>query len=177
MRCMYHPDSPAQALCQTCQKGLCARCATAYKVDGCCPDCHVTLIRELRSTAIGGLIKGCVLGLVLAMLTVLNGHGGGRIGSFVVFFYVGLALYWGRHTLQRLTKRWGGVALLVGAALTSEPGLWAFAGALFGVFLWGLIGFFSAPVEICLAILRLVHLKEVDAQVRITRSQLGTVGS
>src|SRR5262245_62948562 len=71
MRCFYHPDVGAVALCKSCNRGLCAGCATEVPNGLACPGrCEAAA----RASDISQLLSQGSL-LYLVMGAVILGHG------------------------------------------------------------------------------------------------------
>jgi len=65
LSCSAHPERPAHARCMSCQKVLCAECATEWEGINHCRRCL-----EARSTARGrsGVFTGAILVVLIAAL-------------------------------------------------------------------------------------------------------------
>ena len=188
MNCFYHPARGAQVSCEDCRKFMCAECWSWVQPSGKCIECAVANNRGVRRYTISAMAKSAVAGVVGGLIGLLLRYPKesvpAQVGVIVFLFYCGLAWYWGRYTVQRLTHGRIGFGIAVGGALGGLSG--ELAAANLGCFLLILgqqlalyVGWFSAPIEIVLAIRRLRQAERTNLSWAETLSKLRpqTVGA
>lgn len=169
MECSSHPAVDTTIACPRCGRGVCARCANAVSPSAVCFDCSLAMNRQVQNQVIQGIGVSIVVGLVLAIpgIYLSRGVANGDAAPFVLF-YLGFSAYWGRRTVQRVTRRMGGLAVLGGAAATGS-GAVGLGGLLFGVLLWLIVGVLSAPFECGWCIYRVVCLGRMNREISQAR--------
>jgi hypothetical protein len=169
MECSSHPEVDTTIACPRCGRGVCARCANAVSPSAVCFDCSLAINRQVRKHVLRGIGVSIVVGLVLAVpgIYLSRGVSNGDAAPFVIF-YLGFSAYWGRRTVQRLTRRMGGLAVLGGAAATGSGAI-GLAGLLLGVLLWLVVGVFSAPFECGWSIYHVVRVARMNRAISQAR--------
>jgi hypothetical protein len=162
MECSSHPEIDTAIACPRCERGVCATCANAVSPSAVCFDCSLAINRQMRNQMLRGIAVSIVVGLILAIpgIYLSRGVANGDAAPFVLF-YLGFSAYWGRRTVQRVTRRMGGLAVLSGAAVTGSGAI-GLGGLLFGVLLWLIVGVLSAPFECGWCIYRVVRLGRMN---------------
>jgi hypothetical protein len=175
MMCQYHPELVAAAVCSRCRAGLCSACTDARSPSSSCFDCGMANNRLRRNQALRELIVSVVVGVILAVPGGLLSRGISNSGVVpFVFFYFGFSGYWGRRSVQRATRRMGGLAVLGGAAAT-RSGAIGLAGLAFGVLLWLVVGVFSGPIECGWSIYQAVRLTAINRRIDAARMEPSAV--
>jgi hypothetical protein len=169
MECSSHPAVVTAIACPRCRRGVCATCAKAVSPSAVCFDCSLAINHQVRNQVIRSIGISVVVGLVLAVpgIYLSRGVSNGDAAPFVLF-YLGFNAYWGRRTVQRVTRGWGGLAVLGGAAATGS-GAVGLAGLLLGVLLWLIVGVFSAPFECGWSIYHVVRLARMNREISQAR--------
>ena len=109
-----------------------------------------------------GLLVSSLVGLVLAIPAIFLSRGvANGDAAPLVFFYLGFSGYWGRRTVQRVTRRMGGLAVLGGAAATGSGAI-GLGGVVFGVVLWVVVGVISGPFECGWSVYQLVRIARMN---------------
>jgi hypothetical protein len=162
MECSSHPEAEGAVACPQCGRGVCADCAQAISPSAVCFDCSLAFNRQVRNQVLRGVFVSFVVGLVLAIPAIFLSRGvaNGDVAP-LVFFYLGFSGYWGRRTVQRVTRRMGGLAVLGGAAATGSGAI-GLGGVVFGVVLWVVVGVISGPFECGWRIYQLVRIARVN---------------
>jgi hypothetical protein len=134
-----------------------------------CFDCSLAINRQVRNQTFRVMAVSIGVGLVLAVLDIFLSRGvsNGDAGPFVLF-YLGFSAYCGRRTVQRVTHRMGGVAVLGRAAATGS-GAMGLVGLRLGVLLWLIVGVFSAPCECAWSIYLVVRLGRMNREISQAR--------
>jgi len=163
--CSSHPAVDTAIACPRCERGVCAICANAVAPSAVCFDCSLAVNRQMRNQVMRGIGISIVVGLVLAIpgIYLSRGVANGDAAPFVLF-YLGFSSYWGRRTVQRGTRRMGGLAVLGGAAVTGSDAV-GLAGLLLGVLLWLIVGVFSTPFECGWSIYHVVRLALMNREI------------
>lgn len=169
MECSDHQGVDAPVACPRCGRGVCATCADAVAPSAVCFDCSLAINHQVRNQVIRGIGLSIVVGLVLAVpgIYLSRGVSNGDAAPFVLF-YLGFSAYWGRRTVQRVTRRMGGLAILGGAAATGSGAI-GLAGLLLGVLLWLIVGVLSAPFECGWSIYNVVRLARMNREISQAR--------
>lgn len=84
----------------------------------------------------------------------------------LIGLYLGLAVYWGRRSVRRVTRGWGGLAVVGGSGVSSQPGFALLIGTVFGVALWVCVGLVSWPLEVANVGLKLVRLHRASRNIK-----------
>lgn len=169
MTCAYHLDHPAAGLCTACDRALCVECLHASQPPGRCYDCVLAARSHRMVDHVGLLLKTAIA----AALGAVAYHwyrslGGAYDGAIVILtgLYLGITLFLGRHTVQRLTKGHGGWVVLGGASISKQADIWLIAGFVGGIALWLVVGVFSGPIELAICIVQLVRLRRGSRTIR-----------
>jgi hypothetical protein len=166
MECWGHEGVDAAAACPRCGRGVCAACANAAAPSAVCFDCSLAINHQVRNQVFRGIAVSVLVGLLLAVpgIFLSRGVANGNAAPFV-FFYFGFSAYWGRRTVQRVTRRMGGLAVLGGAAATGS-GAVGCGGLLIGLLLWLIVGLVSGPFECAWSVYRMVRLERSNREIR-----------
>jgi hypothetical protein len=169
MECSSHPAVVTAIACPRCRRGVCATCAKAVSPSAVCFDCSLAINRQVRNQMFRGMAVSIVVGMILAIpgIYLSRGVANGDAAPFVVF-YLGFSAYWGRRTVQRVTRRMGGLAVLGGAAATGSGAI-GLAGLFLGVLLWLIVGVLSAPFEFGWCIYVVVRLARMNREISQAR--------
>lgn len=162
MECSSHPDVESAVACPHCGSGVCAECAQVISPSAVCFDCSLAINRQMRNHVLRGVAISVVVGLIPAIPSIFLSRGvaNGDLAP-LVFFYLGFSGYWGRRTVQRVTRRMGGLAVLGGAAATGSGAI-GLGGLVFGVVLWVVVGVISGPFECGWSIYQLVRIARMN---------------
>jgi hypothetical protein len=162
MECSSHPKVEGAVACPHCGRGICAECAQAISPSALCLECSLAINRKARNHVLQGMLVSVVVGLVLAIPSIFLSRGvaNGDLAPWV-FFYLGFSGYWGRRTVQRVTRRMGGLAVLGGAAATGSGAI-GLGGLVFGIVLWVVVGVISGPFECGWSIYEMVRIARIN---------------
>lgn len=101
MKCFYHCEEDAVALCVDCGKGLCKECASRFSVP-ICPECNLRRINADRKLLIQNAAI-MIVAFIIGFYVAPGSYSGSGLGLKIFMGYMVAGIPWGWSFLSRIT--------------------------------------------------------------------------